>query len=147
MAFLDKLGGIAKNIGDKASDSVQTTKLNGKIKAEKTAIAELQQKIGAYCYERHAAGQAGDPGAAEWLAAIDGHNAAIAELQAEVARIQAENAAQAAPAPPASAGADPIPQAIPVPVAAEAPAPSFCTACGAQVTPGLRFCGSCGAQL
>ena len=134
MAFLDKLGGIAKNIGDKASDSMQTTKLNGKIKSEKAAITELQQKIGEYYYQQHAAGQAGDPGAAEWLAAIDGHKAAIAELQAEIARIQA----------------DPEPEPAPAPAPAPAPEPAlgrFCTACGAQVAPGLKFCGSCGAQM
>ena len=151
MALFDKLGGIAKNLGDKASDTMATTKLNGKIKAEKAAIAELQQKIGAYYYERHAAGQEGDPAAAEWLAAIDGHNAAIADLQAEIARIQAENAAQAAPAAPqAYPQAAPIPQPIPVPVQADAPpaaAPAFCTACGAQMAPGMKFCGSCGAQF
>jgi len=167
MALFDKLGGIAKNLSDKASDSVNTSKLNGKIKAERAAITELQQKIGAYYHQQHIAGQAGDPAAEEWLAAIDGHNAAIEELQAEITRIQAESAAQAAPEPMAA----PIPVPVAVPQGQgifctacgqenpagtrfcsgcgsklEAEAPRVC-ACGAQVPPGVRFCGSCGAQF
>ena len=167
-AFFDKLGGIAKNLGDKASDSVNISKLNGKIKAEKASIIEQQQKIGEFYYQQHLAGQEGDPGAAELLAAIDGHNAAIAELQAEIARIQAENAAQAAAAAAPAAPAQPQglfcaacgqenpvgtrfcsgcgskleqPEAPP-----PAPEPRVC-ACGAQVAPGVRFCGNCGAQF
>jgi len=134
MAFFDKLGGIAKNIGDKASDTIETTKLSGKIKAEKTAITALEQQIGAYCYQQHQAGQACDPGAAEWLAAIDGHNTAIAELQAEIARIQA---AAAAPAP------EPMPVAEPAPAEEAA---RVC-ACGAAVPAGMKFCGECGARF
>ena len=160
-AFFDKLGGIAKNLGDKASDSIETTKLNNKIKAEKAAITELQRQIGEFYYQQHGAGQAGDPGAAEWIAAIEGHNAAIAELQAEIARIQAENAAPAAAAAPtaeptttqgvfcAACGHE---NALGTKFCGgcgaklEAPGPRLC-ACGAQVTPGLKFCGECGAKF
>jgi len=158
--FFDKVGGLAKNLGNKASDSIETTKLNSKIKAEKTAIAQLQQKIGEYYCQLHQAGQPGDPGAAEWLAAVDGHIAAIAELQAEIARIQAES-----PAPQAAAAA-PVPDSQDVPcracghenpagtkfcggcgakLEAEASAPRVC-ACGAQLAPGVKFCGECGAR-
>jgi hypothetical protein len=31
MAFLDKLGEMAHNIGDKTTDAIETTKLNSKI--------------------------------------------------------------------------------------------------------------------
>ena len=40
MAFLDKLGDIARNIGDKTTDAIETTKLNSKINGERAAIAE-----------------------------------------------------------------------------------------------------------
>ena len=133
MAFLDKLGGIAKNIGDKASDSIETTKLGSKIKAEKSAIGELYGKIGEHYYELHQNGQAGDPGAANMLAAIDGHNAAIAEMQAEIARIQAAPA-QEEQAP------------IPMP-AQEEEALRVCAACGAAVPAGMKFCGECGGKV
>jgi hypothetical protein len=126
-AFFEKMGDSLKNLGNRASDSIEISKLNGKIKAEKAAIAELQGQIGAYYYRRHEAGQAGDPGAAEWIAAIDSHNAAVAELQAEIARIQAE---AETPAPEAPQGA---------------PA-ALCAQCGQGNPPGTKFCGACGVR-
>ena len=46
MSFLDKLGGIAKNIGDKAGEMLAVNKLNSKIHAEQQAAAEELRKIG-----------------------------------------------------------------------------------------------------
>ena len=40
MSFLDKLGGIAKNIGDKTGEMLAVNKLNSKIYAEQQAAAE-----------------------------------------------------------------------------------------------------------
>ena len=52
MAFLDKLTGIAKNIGDKAGEVVETTKLSVKISGEKDKILENQRLIGEYFYNK-----------------------------------------------------------------------------------------------
>jgi pyruvate/2-oxoglutarate dehydrogenase complex dihydrolipoamide acyltransferase (E2) component len=135
MAFLDKLGGIAKNLGDKAGDAVETGKLNSKIKAEKTAAAELLRQLGEYHYAQYQAGAPGDAAVAELLAGIDAHNEATAQAQAEIARIEAENRAakEAASAP----SANPAP----------APAGLFCAACGAGNIPGTKFCAQCGTKL
>ena len=46
MALFDKLNQVAKNIGDKTSDAIETTKLGNKINAEKAAAAEDLKKIG-----------------------------------------------------------------------------------------------------
>ena len=46
MAFFDKLNQMAKNIGDKTSDAIETSKLNSKINAETTAAGEDLKKIG-----------------------------------------------------------------------------------------------------
>ena len=47
MSFLDKLGGIAKNIGDKTGgEMLAVNKLNSKIHAEQQAAAEELRKIG-----------------------------------------------------------------------------------------------------
>jgi hypothetical protein len=136
MAFLDKLGGIAKSIGDKTSDTIEISKLNSKISSEKTAIAECMKQIGEFYYAKHQTGEPDDPGAAELFAAIDGHNKVIAETQAEIARIQAENAAQAAQS------AQPVPAAAPAAVEGIA-----CPSCGAANTPGTKFCCECGAKI
>jgi hypothetical protein len=136
MAFLDKLGDIARNIGDKATDAIETTKLNSKISAEKTAIAECMRQIGEYYYGKHETGEPDDPGTAEFFAAIDGHNKAIADTQAEIERIQAENAAQVQSVAASDAQ-------TPALVADEI----ICTACGKGNTPDTKFCCECGGKL
>ena len=44
MAFLDKLGSLAKNLGDKTNEAIVMSKLNGKITSEK-ALAETELRI------------------------------------------------------------------------------------------------------
>jgi len=89
MAFLDKLGTAARNLGDKAGGAVETAKLNGKIKDEEKAIAECMRKIGEFYYGLFKAEEALPEQAAALCAQIDGHNAAIEEDRAEIERIKA----------------------------------------------------------
>ena len=89
MAFLDKLGSAARNVGDKAGAAVEVTKQKGKIKDEEKAIAECIRKIGEFYYGQHQAGEALAEDAAALCAQIDGHNAAIEDAQAEIAKIKA----------------------------------------------------------
>lgn len=51
MAFFDKLGGLAKNIGDKTSDAIEINKLNSRINSEKAAAGEEMKKIGEFYYD------------------------------------------------------------------------------------------------
>ena len=134
MAFFDKLGDLAKNIGDKTNDAIETTKLSSKISAERSAAGEDMKKIGQHYYAKFAAGEQVSPEALEFCQAAAAHYAAAEKAQAEIDRIRAENdAARAA----SSAVAAP-------PRSAAGPA---CTSCGAVNAPGTRFCGSCGAKL
>ncbi len=133
MAFFDKLNDIAKNIGDKTNDAIETTKLNSKINSEKAAAAEELKKIGEYYYNLFAAGGEAAPEVLEFCQSAKAHYDAAAEAQAEIERIKAENeAAKAAAAPPE---------------APAAPAGISCPACGAANAPGTKFCCSCGAKL
>ena len=136
MAFLDKLGDIARNIGDKTTDAIETTRLNSKINGERAAIAECMRQIGEYYHTRHQAGGPDDPDIAELLTAIDGHNTAISETQAEIARIKDESVKQAAQttAPVAVHGAP-------------APIGVACPSCGAMNPAGTKFCAECGGKL
>ena len=97
MAFLDKLGSAARNLGDKAGSAVETAKLNGKIKDEEKAIADCMRKLGEFYYGLHNAGEALPEEAAALCAQADGHNAAIDEARAEIERIKTAEPA----APPA----------------------------------------------
>ena len=134
MAFFDKLGDLAKNIGDKTTDAIETGKLNSKIGSETAAAAAQLQKGGEFDYAKFAAGEQVSPEALEFCQAAAAHYAAAEKAQAEIDRIRAENdAARAA----SSAVAAP-------PRSAAGPA---CTSCGAVNAPGTRFCGSCGAKL
>lgn len=141
MAFLDKLGDIARNIGDKATDAIETTKLNSKINAEKTAIAECMRQIGEYYYKKHQSGEPDDSAMAELYSAIDGHNNTIADTQEEISRIQAENAAQAQAIGAAAAAAPVAPAPVPPPDGIA------CPSCGKANTPGTKFCCECGGRL
>ncbi|MDR3238922.1 MAG: zinc ribbon domain-containing protein [Clostridiales bacterium] len=140
MAFLDKLGDFARNIGDKANDVIEVTKLNSKISSEKNAITECMWRIGEYYYKKHQAGEADDSGAAELYAVIDGHNKTIADIQAEIARIQAESAAQAQAAQSNQA-------TFAIPLAAPVAKGITCPSCGKVNMPGTKFCFECGCKL
>jgi len=89
MAFLDKLGSAARNLGDKAGGAVETAKINGKIKDEEKAIAECIKKLGEFYYGLHKTGGDLPEEAAALCAQIDGRNAAIDELRAEIEKIKA----------------------------------------------------------
>jgi len=88
MAFLDKLGSAARNLGDKAGGAVEIAKHNGKIKEEEKAIAECLRQIGELYYGLHKAGEDLPEQAAALCAQIDGRGAAIDEAKAEIERIK-----------------------------------------------------------
>ena len=88
MAFLDKLGNAARNLGDKAGGAVEIAKHNGKIKDEEKAIAECMRGIGEFYYGLHKAGETLPEQAAALCAQIDGHGMAIDEAKAEIERIK-----------------------------------------------------------
>jgi hypothetical protein len=88
--FLNKIGNAAKNLGEKASDSIDVGKLNSKIKSEQAAINESMRQIGEYFYSKHTSGEPDDPGAAQLFAEIDGHHQTIASLKADIERVKSE---------------------------------------------------------
>ena len=173
MAIFNKLGDVARNIGektvdtarnigDKTSEAIETTKLNSKINSEKTAIAECMRQIGAIYYQKYLAGEPVDNAAAEFFAAADGHNRNIADAQAEINKIKGGSTAQAqtASAPTAegiactSCGkANPAGTKFCAECGSkiEAPAPAAeenaCPGCSAQVAANARFCGNCGYKF
>ena len=133
MAFFDKLSDLAKNIGDKTTDAIETGKLQSKINSEKSLAGEELKKIGEFYYNAWLNGGEIAPEILEVCTAAKAHYDAADEAQDEIDRIRAENeaakAAAAAPAAPA------------------APAGIVCTACGAENAPGTKFCCNCGNKL
>ena len=115
MAFLDKLNDIAKNIGDKTGDAIETTKLTAKINSEKAAIDNDFRRIGEFYYNAFISGMQVDPELAEVFESARAHFEAIAAAQDEIQKIKTENTA-AAPPP-----------AYDAPAQSGAPAGRFCT--------------------
>ena len=85
MSFLDKLGGIAKNIGDKTGEMLAVNKLNSKIHAEQQAAAEELRKIGEYYYNLFLSGGQTAPEIAEFCQSAKSHYDEAAQAQAEIA--------------------------------------------------------------
>ena len=61
MAFMEKLGNVAKTIGEKAGDAMEMAKLEAKMKSAETAYKEGLKKIGEYYCEIYRAGGQLDP--------------------------------------------------------------------------------------
>ena len=124
MAILEKVSGFAKNIGDKTSGAIETTKQNSKISSEQNAINAVMAKIGEFYYNKYTETGTADEGITEFCAKIDEHNAVITEAKAEIERIKAELAA----APAATGGL-------------------VCSACGKEGAADRKFCAECGGKL
>ena len=120
MAFLDKLNDIAKNIGDKTSDVIETTKLSAKIMAEKKEARDELEKIGTYYYEFYAKGGQVAPEVVELCKTVKTHYDAAERFQAEIDRIKAEE---------------------------ESTKKKFCPVCGIEVAVDAKFCPACGEML
>jgi len=144
MAFFDKLGDLAKNLGDKTTDAIETNKLNGKITAKKTAVAECMRKIGESFYQRYKDEGFTDDKMCELFTAIDGHNAVIEEAQAAINGIK--EAAAAAQQPAETPASIPAPPDEGLTTATDGSGSITC-ACGQSNPTGTRFCGSCGGKL
>lgn len=125
MAFLDKLGSLAKNLGDKTNEAIAMSKLNGKITSEK-ALAETElRKIGEYYYGQFLSGGQIEPEILEACQSAKAHYDEAAHAQLEIDRIRAAEAAQAV----TTASAGPV-----------------CPSCGTENTAGTKFCRQCGTN-
>ena len=144
MAFFDKLNQVAKNLGDKTTDAIETTKLNSKINSERNAADDELKKIGEFYYNVFANGGSVAPEVLEFCHKAKEHYDAIEGAQAGINQIKADNeAAKAAAAAPAA----PAAPAYEAPVAPAAPAGNVCSACGAVNAEGTKFCFECGNKL
>ncbi len=93
MELFEKLNDIAKNAVDKTNELVEDTRLKTQILHDEKSIRELETRIGAYYYEKFAAGEAVDENVSEYCTAISVHKANIEEKKASLAKETKEEAA------------------------------------------------------
>ncbi|MCL2604760.1 MAG: zinc ribbon domain-containing protein [Defluviitaleaceae bacterium] len=138
----------------KLNGAIETNKLNAKISTEQDAINAIITKIGTYYYEKYVETGTADEGTAEFYAAIDGHKRAIAEVKAEIERINNANTADGlvCSACGKASAADrkfcaecggKLEAAKP----ADAPGGLVCSACGKPSAADRKFCAHCGNKL
>lgn len=143
MAFFDKLNDLAKNIGDKTGDAIETGRLSAKISADKKEIMALMQKIGEYYYEKYKNGDVPPEEIKDYFAAADEKNVLILEYQAEISKLrEADESVRPAGSEPQSA-----PETSATTETQDVPEKIACPGCGAMYDGGTRFCGECGSRL
>lgn len=130
MAFFDKLNQVAKSIGEKAGDAIETTKITAKIASEKKLRDDEFRKIGEYYYNIFISGGEVAEEVKAYCDEAKVHADAIVSLEEEMGQLQddetEEPAAETAP---------------------EAPAQIVCPSCKKVNEAGTKFCSNCGMKL
>lgn len=143
MDFFDKLGSIAKNVGDKTVSfaknvgdktnvMIEKGKLNSKINATKSTIEEHKAKLGAYFWEQYEAGAVFEGEAEDICNAIRACYTEIEGFEAEIRALEEEKTNSNTNETDAQGEA--------------AQRPQFCSNCGAPLQSGI-FCSTCGAKI
>jgi len=92
MAFMEKLGSMAKTIGEKAGDAMEMAKIEAKMKSAESAYKESIKKIGEYyCAVYRAGGQIAPEIEAKVKEAVENYDIAV-EQQRIINRINEEKA-------------------------------------------------------
>lgn len=159
MAFLDKLGELARTAADKANDGLEINRINSDIVIQKGNINEYQRELGMYYWAKFVMGEELDAEATAICDKIVRAQDRIKELEAEIEQVkadreaekaeraeqkrqEAEAAAQEAAMRAAQKAAEASGDVEVVDAAGEAG--RFCGSCGAPLEEGQKFCGACG---
>ncbi len=155
--FKESVGKFAKNAKERTGDTVEITKLRGKINGEKNNISELTRKLGTLCLEKFDAGQPLDEDLAAVCGEITESRKLIEDYQGQISAIknareeagealedleeEAEDIAEAA----TEKAADAVEEAANA--VKEAVAEIVCPGCGVPMPGDANFCPACGKRL
>jgi RNA polymerase subunit RPABC4/transcription elongation factor Spt4 len=154
--MLDKLRHTAEVAKFKTNQMMKVNKIQGEINQVKQEIDKLRVQIADQVLALRASGVT-IPQLEELCSAIDQFNAQIAEKNAQIEMVKAEQAPQPPQCPTCQTFLQPgttfcpkcgTPiQAAPPPPPPPAAAPLVCSKCGATLPDGTVFCTSCGQKL
>jgi len=130
MSIFDKVNKMAKNVTEKASEAMETTRLNAKVGEENRNIMEYQKKIGEIIWNKFESGEVLSPELADVCENIKNSKDVIAGIMIEIQKLKDEE----------------MPVEENVKAAAEVNG-VICPACGVVNTEETKFCGECGAKL
>lgn len=117
MSIFDKIGEGVKNLTEKASDVVETSKISAKINAEKSVINNLRSRIGEIVFEQYRNGTVLEPEVVEICGKIKESEEIILKMEEEINRIK-------------NAEVKPL----------------KCKKCGTELKPNAKFCPECGQR-
>ena len=130
MDFLNKLGGFAKNMGNKTNDLLEIGRLNSRIHAEEDAIDQHKFDLGDYMWEKFQTGVAMDERSTVICLAIRERQQKIQAMREEIDAIKRDKDAEQKQQSDQAADAA-----------------QLCPVCGGEIEAGCKFCGDCGTQL
>lgn len=152
MAFLDKLGEMARSMSDLASDSLETNELISQINLTKGNIQVYQRELGEVYWAKFSVGEQLDEEAMLICDRIVAAQDKIRELEGKIEQIKAEREAEKAERKAAKAVEEAAQKAAAAAAFSagspeeEKPIP-VCASCGAVLAEGQKFCGSCGKPV
>lgn len=130
MAFLDKVTQIAKTVGEKTGDAVETGRISLKIAQEEGRMKDAKLRLGELMFQ---AVKDGAELSAEAMAVCR----EILAMEENIAALEAEKDAVNAPQEAAA----------PESTAPEAEPEKTCPACRTAVPADAKFCGNCGHKF
>lgn len=150
MAFFDKLGEMAKNVSEKATDSLETNKLISEINLKKGNIQSFQRELGEFYWAKFAVGEKLDDEAMLICDKIVDTQDKIRELEAQIEQIKAESEARKAEREAEKAekkAAEKIAEAEKAAEKAGIEREPVCAGCGKELAEGVKFCSECGKPV
>ena len=148
MNLFDRLGSIAKNVGDMTNEMFEINRLNAMINTKRNQISERKNQIGDLYWGRYCNGEDVGPAAEELCGEISQLQTEILGLQEAIAAIkEAQRLRSSCPhcgaqLPPDATFCQNCGRKI-----ERDEQKNVCEACGARLVEGANFCQRCGAEV